>query len=129
MPAQFFRRKIPIKIKRSKSLSKWVKDHRSLLQDVTIEKVPPGGNWRRSKEYIKWLYEVMKRDNYRCTRCGTKAGLQAHHIIPASICADLRYAVFNGQTLCEGCHDLVPHQFKPEFWRKMIEGKQYGKRH
>jgi hypothetical protein len=127
MAVAFFRRKVPRKIKRSQSLSKWVKDNRALLQDVTIEKTSPGGSWRRSKEYIQWRHDVMKRDQFRCTRCGAKGNLQAHHIIPASVCLDLRYAVFNGQTLCEKCHDLVPHQFKPEFWNKMIEGKKYGK--
>ena len=62
---------------------------------------------RNSTRYKHWRNAVFERDGYVCQGCGTKANLQAHHIITWEECrdnTDLRYAVENGITLCRACH-------------------------
>lgn len=62
---------------------------------------------RRSSKYRKWKLEVLKRDNNKCVKCGTKEKLHAHHIKPFSDNKELRYEVSNGITLCNQCHKEV----------------------
>jgi len=65
--------------------------------------------WRvkiwHSLEYKKWRKTVFTRDNYTCVWCGEKGGiLNADHIKPFSVFADLRFVAENGRTLCKSCH-------------------------
>ena len=54
------------------------------------------------KAYRIRSQQAMERDNYRCVRCGSLDGLQAHHIISRSRGrSDLMSAL---QTLCCRCH-------------------------
>ena len=59
---------------------------------------------RSKKETIAWRKEVLKKDNYKCTNCGSKKDLHAHHIKKWSEHPDLRHKVENGSTLCKTCH-------------------------
>lgn len=59
---------------------------------------------RDSNDYKQWRLNVYKRDNYKCTKCGSKEKLNAHHILSWSSHPDKRYNVDNGITLCEKCH-------------------------
>ena len=36
---------------------------------------------RSSKEVREWRKRVLKRDGYKCVRCGSKENIQAHHIV------------------------------------------------
>jgi 5-methylcytosine-specific restriction endonuclease McrA len=59
------------------------------------------GGW----EAAQWKSKVLKRDNYRCQRCSSKGPrLTAHHKKPWQTHPELRFAVSNGQTLCNRCH-------------------------
>lgn len=57
-----------------------------------------------SVEYKKWRQQVYERDNYKCTKCGNKNNLNAHHIKSWKHHPELRYDINNGITLCEECH-------------------------
>jgi 5-methylcytosine-specific restriction endonuclease McrA len=64
---------------------------------------------RRSAEYRQWRDAVYRRDNYTCRHCGDSRGgnLQAHHVKPYASNPELRYAVGNGLTLCQDCHERL----------------------
>lgn len=59
---------------------------------------------RDSNDYKQWRKEVYKRDNYRCTKCGSKEKLNAHHILSWKDYPEKRYDIDNGITLCQKCH-------------------------
>jgi len=77
---------------------------------------------------LHWYARVYERDRYRCTACGSKTDLDAHHVDPISsiikrLCAGLTFTdgdaqfswliqqpeiidaeLRNGKTLCRKCH-------------------------
>lgn len=59
---------------------------------------------RNSKEYKKFVKDVLERDNYTCQRCGSTINPVVHHILNYRDHKDLRIDVDNGITLCECCH-------------------------
>lgn len=74
-------------------------------------------NWKGGKdkillarsqiEYFIWRKMVFERDNYTCQKCKDNKGhnLNAHHIENFSTNIEKRYAVSNGITLCNKCHN------------------------
>lgn len=64
-----------------------------------------------TKKYREWRTAVFERDSYCCTQCGvsgSRAYLQADHIVPWSESVELRLDISNGRTLCVPCHELTP---------------------
>lgn len=59
---------------------------------------------RDSYEYKNWRQSVFSRDNFRCTKCGSKEKINAHHILSWKYYPEKRYDIDNGITLCEKCH-------------------------
>lgn len=84
------------------SFWKWIPDYKE------------NKNAREDRRLDKWAHDVKKRDNNICKVCGSSEKIEAHHIIPVSICKRLPFSeeiaiVFNqnnGITLCKRCHDL-----------------------
>ena len=70
---------------------------------------------RRFPEYIEWVKNIYKRDNYTCQICGLKHSkknpINAHHIESYNSNLDLRINIDNGITLCKKCHNNFHHQF------------------
>lgn len=70
---------------------------------------------RGTKKYMQWKLSVIKRDGFKCVRCGVEQGhvceccgsrilLHAHHIKSFAENHELRYDVNNGISLCSICH-------------------------
>lgn len=82
--------------------------HSCLVKSKYIKAQPIDKRDRSTIQYVSWRRKVFERDNYTCQKCGEKGGvLNAHHIVHWALCAEKRYEVSNGITLCEKCHRLV----------------------
>lgn len=103
------------------SLSRWAKDNREMLLYAEFGKSASNSReWRSSEDYRKWKKAVLSRDR-RCTNCGSEKKLQAHHIVPASVCPALRFDARNGRLLCKRCHEQDHmHQIDPRFWINLV---------
>jgi len=53
---------------------------------------------------VRW--DVLNRDSWECTRCGSVKDLHVHHIIPRSKDKSLIYDRDNCTTLCAKCHNF-----------------------
>jgi len=63
---------------------------------------------RTSLEYKNWRRKVFERDNYTCTNCKIRGGnLEADHIKPFALYAELRFEISNGRTFCRPCHKKI----------------------
>ena len=77
---------------------------------------------RESAEYIEWRKAVFARDNWTCQDCGTRGGeLHAHHVFTFKEFPDHRFDVWNGVTLCLGCHGKIHPNLKAQYENKMEE--------
>lgn len=73
-------------------------------------------NWRSVPAYKRWQTLVLKRDGFRCLKCGTQDDLVSDHIKSCDLYPTLRYVVSNGRTLCRDCHGkygIKTYQLKP----------------
>lgn len=75
---------------------------------------------RDSSDYKKWRYAVYQRDGFKCTKCGSKEKLNAHHIFSWKFYPEKRYEIENGITLCEKCHIEIHKKFGYDSKEKMI---------
>lgn len=78
----------------------------ALPKKKTIQKATVQA-WRKTTNYRQWRAEVISRDDRTCQFCASRKNLTAHHIVAASVNADLRYEVRNGITLCRNCHKVL----------------------
>lgn len=74
----------------------------------------------QTSEYKAFRFEVYKRDDYECQKCGCNHSLNAHHVIPYAENTELRTKVDNGITFCEECH----REFHKIYGRKNIGQKE-----
>jgi hypothetical protein len=65
----------------------------------------PKSNWggRDIAAHNRWAKRVKARDGHRCTRCGSRLELHAHHLRPGN-------DIDAGITLCRTCHRQVDKQ-------------------
>jgi len=78
---------------------------------------------RNGIQYKTWRNAVFARDNWTCQDCGDNHGsnLHAHHIFPFAEFPDHRLDVWNGVTLCLGCHGKIHPSLKAQHENKMEE--------
>lgn len=76
---------------------------------------------RKSKEYLEWREQVLKRDNEQCIYCGKKDDkMNAHHILAWQFYPNLRFNVSNGVTVCQECHKKIHNIFGYNSKEKML---------
>lgn len=62
-------------------------------------------NIRKCAEHTVWRKAVYGRDQYKCQDCGQIGwSLEPHHVFSWAEFPDLRFEVWNGETLCVKCH-------------------------
>lgn len=74
-----------------------------------------------------WAQDIKKRDSKKCTICGSKKELEAHHIYGISQYPHLTAELNNGITLCKTCHNKYHEQYKdinPITWTHYILNNQ-----
>jgi len=57
------------------------------------------------EQYNQLRQEILRRDGWRCQRCGTRSNLEVHHQEFRSHCGD--DSEENLITLCASCHEQV----------------------
>lgn len=73
---------------------------------------------------VQFRKEIIKRDNYKCTRCENTENLHVHHIVPWKESEELRHEPSNVITLCGKCHAIVEPKLKKGYvpWNKGKKG-------
>lgn len=72
---------------------------------------------RKNSNHKEFSKIILKKDNYTCFICGQvgakyKNRLVAHHLLLWSEYPKLRFEMYNGICLCEGCHKKVHKRLK-----------------
>lgn len=68
------------------------------------------GDWRarskigKNKRFQRLRGIVLKRDDYKCVRCGSTDKLHVHHVVPLRDNIELAYDTDNLITVCPKCH-------------------------
>jgi len=84
----------------------------------------------RSKQWKSLRLEALRRDNFKCVKCGSKGRLEVDHIKPVRSNPELSFVLTNLQSLCRQCHSRktrieVGHAPLSEprlMWRKLMRG-------
>ena len=86
---------------------------------------PENRKYYGSKEHSDWRLKIFDRDNHTCQICGKRGGdLHPHHIFKKSEYKQFRSQLWNGTTLCVGCHrKTIGHEdeYINEFLRKNVD--------
>ena len=53
---------------------------------------------------MTWAEKVKEKDGWKCVVCGSTERLQAHHVRPTFLYPENKNDIWNGVTLCKGCH-------------------------
>lgn len=74
----------------------------------------------------KWSSAVKKIAGDRCEKCGSKSGLQSHHVFTRSN-QTIRHYIPNGVCLCSGHHFFFAHKKPHEFrdWITALRGQAW----
>lgn len=97
----------------------WLKGENNGMYGATGDKNPmykDGSSPLRQRMYVRgegkdFLKSILKRDGYKCRRCGAekkgRKSLHVHHVIPWAGNEDLRFDANNVLVLCGACHRWV----------------------
>lgn len=78
-------------------------------------------NNRNDSKVIYWKKKIKKAG--KCSICGAKNELVAHHIIPWEYSITGKTDILNGQCLCKKCHKMMHNATE---WVDYIRGIQHG---
>lgn len=68
------------------------------------------GDRLRTSEWEQVRKEVMKRDGFKCRKCGETGSLAVHHIIPFRKSRD--DSPENLMTVCGSCHTTLENTYR-----------------
>lgn len=85
--------------------------------------------WREAPVYQSWKNAVYNKDGYRCQKCGSNRGYNAHHKARFNEDPSQRFVLTNGVTLCRKCHYLEHFGNKDERLLDSIPSIRPGKHH
>ncbi|MFP4126844.1 MAG: HNH endonuclease [Alphaproteobacteria bacterium] len=60
--------------------------------------------WHHAARWRALRLQALRRDGWRCVRCGARHGLEVDHIAPREDRPDLAHDLDNLQVLCGPCH-------------------------
>ncbi|USN96038.1 MAG: WYL domain-containing protein [Candidatus Nomurabacteria bacterium] len=87
--------------------------------DINGRTVAQGSSWDLLRK------DVLSRDSYRCTNCGSRSNLTVDHKVPLSLGGT--NIMSNLATLCKDCHE---HKDQRKIFDKAFDAKDdYGKDH
>lgn len=86
----------------------------------------------RTKRWKALRLEALRRDDYKCVKCGRRGRLEVDHVLPVRTHPDLSWTLSNLQTLCASCHTRKTrvecgHKELPEprrQWREFVNALQ-----
>lgn len=58
----------------------------------------------RDRRWPALRLEALRRDGWKCTKCGSKVRLEVHHVQPVRTHPELAFALANLAVLCAQCH-------------------------
>jgi 5-methylcytosine-specific restriction endonuclease McrA len=61
-------------------------------------------SWHQHARWRALRLQALRRDGWRCVRCGARHGLEVDHLQPRDARPDLAHDLGNLQTLCGPCH-------------------------
>jgi 5-methylcytosine-specific restriction endonuclease McrA/predicted transcriptional regulator len=70
---------------------------------------------RRSYDAKVWREACLKRDNFKCTSCGSSEKLHVHHILEFADYPARRWDINNGKTVCVFCHEKIHKRTFPDW--------------
>lgn len=73
--------------------------------------------------HSEWSSYILGRDG-KCTMCGTRENLHAHHIKPQALFPELRFDYDNGTALCAPCHRVAHKERKLAKKRQKEENRR-----
>jgi len=75
-----------------------------------------------TQEYKEWRKSVFERDDYTCRWCMERGGkIEADHVVPYMMDAEMILDVGNGQTLCEYCHRIKTTIEMKQHWKNQYD--------
>jgi len=92
--------------------------------------------WRRYSQHVtrgpRWKalrQQALRRDGFRCVKCGARGRLEVDHVKPVRTHPELSYALDNLQVLCGSCHSrktkeeigLNPTSPERKDWKKAVK--------
>lgn len=63
--------------------------------------------------------EALRRDGWRCTRCGKAGRLEVHHIRPV-VRGGAHYDLENLASVCRDCHRFLHRRVRDDEWAALI---------
>lgn len=84
-------------------------------------------NLYRKKEWFTFRDKILKRDEYKCYKCGNTNNLQVHHHVPyVKNKKPWEYELEECITLCKGCHAKEHKLIEPTSGWELIEINDLG---
>lgn len=64
----------------------------------------PSRRANRDRRWRALRLEALRRDGWKCTKCGSKLRLEVHHVEPVRSHPELAFTLGNLAVLCAQCH-------------------------